>query len=429
MHPEDRHRKSPGWRRWTTIPRRRPERPTKQHIRKLLDSPNLHRVFIVTDVIGGDASERVDSLLQQTPRGEPRYGRITVSQGIVIDPKHPDQATVFAVVMNEQELRQLREKLDETFPDDFEESVAEPGVVTQLADIGQVAVLSGIAAAPGVTIPAAEPAGLAHRGGGEGRRADASLPRRRPARSGRSSEAGKGRPHRRRTAPTARADGHSRGAPRRKGRDVGPRRGPGLPPSPGDATASTGIGPERSRCRRRPRALRKAPNARLAGRGRAGRREGSGRAFDRARLGHGQGASRGRPTLGRSAGDARSNLGRGGMMIEIDRLSKRYGRIKAVDRLTCSVGRGEIVGLLGPNGAGKTTTMRHADDLPAADQRPRPARRARRARRAARGPPQGRLPARERAALHRDAGPRVPRVPAPSSRTSRAPGGGRRSTG
>ena len=46
------------------------------------------------------------------------------------------------------------------------------------------------------------------------------------------------------------------------------------------------------------------------------------------------------------------------MMIEIDRLSKRYGGIKAVDRLTCSVGRGEIVGLLGPNGAGKTTTMR-----------------------------------------------------------------------
>jgi len=46
------------------------------------------------------------------------------------------------------------------------------------------------------------------------------------------------------------------------------------------------------------------------------------------------------------------------MMIEIDRLSKRYGGIQAVDRLTCSVGRGEIVGLLGPNGAGKTTTMR-----------------------------------------------------------------------
>src|SRR3954454_19499353 len=46
------------------------------------------------------------------------------------------------------------------------------------------------------------------------------------------------------------------------------------------------------------------------------------------------------------------------MMIETDRLSKRYGAVKAVDRLTCAVGRGEIVGLLGPNGAGKSTTMR-----------------------------------------------------------------------
>src|SRR5436853_623875 len=41
-------------------------------------------------------------------------------------------------------------------------------------------------------------------------------------------------------------------------------------------------------------------------------------------------------------------------MIEVERLSKRYGSVKAVDRVTFTVGRGEIVGLLGPNGAGKT---------------------------------------------------------------------------
>ncbi|SIN98616.1 ABC-2 type transport system ATP-binding protein [Singulisphaera sp. GP187] len=45
-------------------------------------------------------------------------------------------------------------------------------------------------------------------------------------------------------------------------------------------------------------------------------------------------------------------------MIQVDRLTKRYGSFKAVDGITFSVGRGEIVGLLGPNGAGKTTTMR-----------------------------------------------------------------------
>jgi ABC-2 type transport system ATP-binding protein len=45
-------------------------------------------------------------------------------------------------------------------------------------------------------------------------------------------------------------------------------------------------------------------------------------------------------------------------MIEVERLTKRFGSILAVDRIGFAVGRGEIVGLLGPNGAGKTTTMR-----------------------------------------------------------------------
>jgi ABC-2 type transport system ATP-binding protein len=45
-------------------------------------------------------------------------------------------------------------------------------------------------------------------------------------------------------------------------------------------------------------------------------------------------------------------------MIEVERLSKHYHSVRAVDRVSFAVGRGEIVGLLGPNGAGKTTTMR-----------------------------------------------------------------------
>jgi ABC-2 type transport system ATP-binding protein len=45
-------------------------------------------------------------------------------------------------------------------------------------------------------------------------------------------------------------------------------------------------------------------------------------------------------------------------MIELHELTRRFGQVVAVDRLTVSVGDRGLVGFLGPNGAGKTTTMR-----------------------------------------------------------------------
>jgi len=45
-------------------------------------------------------------------------------------------------------------------------------------------------------------------------------------------------------------------------------------------------------------------------------------------------------------------------MIEVENLTKRYGRQTAVDGVSFRVHKGEILGFLGPNGAGKTTTMR-----------------------------------------------------------------------
>jgi ABC-2 type transport system ATP-binding protein len=45
-------------------------------------------------------------------------------------------------------------------------------------------------------------------------------------------------------------------------------------------------------------------------------------------------------------------------VIEVQHLTKRYGPVTAVDDVSFTVERGEILGFLGPNGAGKTTTMR-----------------------------------------------------------------------
>jgi ABC-2 type transport system ATP-binding protein len=45
-------------------------------------------------------------------------------------------------------------------------------------------------------------------------------------------------------------------------------------------------------------------------------------------------------------------------LIEVQSLTKSYGQFTAVDHVSFSVNKGEILGFLGPNGAGKTTTMR-----------------------------------------------------------------------
>ena len=46
------------------------------------------------------------------------------------------------------------------------------------------------------------------------------------------------------------------------------------------------------------------------------------------------------------------------MSIEVKDLTRKYGEQKAIDQISFSVGKGEIVGFLGPNGAGKSTTMK-----------------------------------------------------------------------
>ena len=45
-------------------------------------------------------------------------------------------------------------------------------------------------------------------------------------------------------------------------------------------------------------------------------------------------------------------------MIKVEKLTKRYGGVTAVDEINFEVDKGEVVGFLGPNGAGKSTTMR-----------------------------------------------------------------------
>ena len=44
-------------------------------------------------------------------------------------------------------------------------------------------------------------------------------------------------------------------------------------------------------------------------------------------------------------------------VLQIDNLSKSYGKIKALQNLSLTIDKGEVFGILGPNGSGKTTTL------------------------------------------------------------------------
>ena len=104
-----------------------------EHVRQLLDDPSLRRVFFVRNGPGSQADQQVASVIERTTR----YGffKLTVSQGIVIDPRHPEEAMVYAVVVNPEELGSLREQLNLVLRDRVEETPADPGIATQLADI------------------------------------------------------------------------------------------------------------------------------------------------------------------------------------------------------------------------------------------------------------------------------------------------------
>jgi len=54
-------------------------------------------------------------------------------------------------------------------------------------------------------------------------------------------------------------------------------------------------------------------------------------------------------------------------IVEVEGLSKKFGRVRALNQISLSVAEGEVFGFLGPNGAGKTTTIRILLGLQRAD--------------------------------------------------------------
>ena len=114
-------------------------------------------------------------------------------------------------------------------------------------------------------------------------------------------------------------------------------------------------------------------------------------------------------------------------MIEVQHLTKRYGRVTAVDDVSFRVERGEILGFLGPERRRQDDDDAHPHRLHAGDRGQSDRRRLRCLRPADRSQAPHRLPAGNAAALSRHERPRIPRRSSPRSKA--CPAGERRERG
>jgi hypothetical protein len=106
------------------------------HLRPLLDNPSLKRFFLIQGGAKDQSEQTVASIVEHTTHLD--FFKITVSQGIVIDPRHPEQATVFAFVLNTNQVDRFHDQLKVALPGLVEQQPLDPAIATQLAEISAV---------------------------------------------------------------------------------------------------------------------------------------------------------------------------------------------------------------------------------------------------------------------------------------------------
>ena len=109
----------------------------------MLGHRKVFRALIVADGLQ-QAAQTVQSLIEADTAREPDFSRITLARGIVIDPDQPGEAEVYSMVVDEPSLRPFLARLRLAFPSMTLADETEPALVTQLTEVGQVAVFSDV---------------------------------------------------------------------------------------------------------------------------------------------------------------------------------------------------------------------------------------------------------------------------------------------
>lgn len=84
----------------------------RERLRELLGRPGLVRIVVEADRIDARDLQAIDNILARESLDEPDFLRLSLSQQIVIDPAHPQDAVVFAVVMSQEHVGSFRRGLE-----------------------------------------------------------------------------------------------------------------------------------------------------------------------------------------------------------------------------------------------------------------------------------------------------------------------------
>jgi len=107
-----------------------------EHVRKFLDSPKLKRFFRVQSASQNDSEQVVANIVEHATHLD--FFKLTISQGIVIDPRHPEPAKVFAFVLNPSQLERFHDQLSLALPGLVAQEPVDAAIATQLVDLGTV---------------------------------------------------------------------------------------------------------------------------------------------------------------------------------------------------------------------------------------------------------------------------------------------------